>query len=171
MESGPLDRLPVAAQADGGEEKEQRPPPMKVCRGKHRHQPLVSLAGDLIGLWTQGVQQPESCSPPQHPSPLPWIRGPHGPLVPPRPWNPWNPRAPLPSWAPVPPAPLDEAVKVPEEAAPQVNFVLEGCSQQANGTGGDALLWASAAANEESGRLSRLPPSSPEESVSSGLIK
>lgn len=155
MESGPLDRPPVAAQADGGEEKEQRPPPMKVCRGKHRRQPLVSLAGDLIGLWThEGVQHP---SPPSR--------------IPPGPWNPWNPRAPLPSWAPVPQPPWMRLVKVLEEAAPQVNFVLEGCSQQANGTGGDALLWASAAADEESGRLSRLPPSSPEESVSSGLIK
>lgn len=101
---------------------------MKVCRGKHTRQPLVSLASDLIGLWTGD------------------------PLVPPGPCNPWNPRAPLSSWAPVPPAPLDEAVKVLEEAAPQGNFVLEGCSQQANGTGGDALLWASAAADEESGR-------------------
>lgn len=114
MESGPLDRPPVASQADGGEEKEQRPPPMKVCRGKHRRQPLVSLAGDLIGLWThEGVQQPEGSSPP-----------PHGPLVPQGTWNPLNPRASLPSWASVPPAPQDEAVKVLEEAGPQVNFVL-----------------------------------------------
>lgn len=113
MESGPLDRPPVASQADGGEEKEQRPPPMKVCRGKHRRQPLVSLAGDLIGLRTrEGVQQPEGSSPPSPPM-APWS--------PPGPWNPWNPRASLPS---VPSAPLDEAVKVLEEAGPQVNFVL-----------------------------------------------